>query len=84
MVPLYLDLGGDNRIAKYKACTQEVNGKECEGGKKHAVAHGARCCGSDEDAVEQEGGEAANWYNERPEQVGVGSVDEGWVVAKDT
>ena len=61
---------------------QVVDGKEGGRGDEHAVAHGARCCRADEDAVEQESGESAHGDNERPEEVAQGSLDNVGFVAE--
>ena len=60
-----------------------VDGKKGHRGNEHGVAHGARCCGSHEDAIEQEGGKAADGNDKYPEKIGPGGFNNLFFVAED-
>ena len=61
----------------------EVYGKESQRGGKHAVAHGTRGGGTNEYAVEEEGGKTADGDDERPKQIIIGTTRDSGVIAKD-
>ena len=63
---------------------QIIDGKEHRGGDEHAYKHGAGGCGSDKYAVEKEGCKPADGYDECPEEVLLGSVDDVGFVAEET